>query len=409
MTPVRVAHLISHPVEYYVPLYRELASRPEVELTVYYSSAASAGEFYDPEFKRVVEHGIPLLEGYDYRLLPSARGAGLHTRFLRWPNWDIVWQVIRERYDVIWIHGYANSTSLLAVVCTLPLGTRLLLREAQNLIQPRPWHKRLAKRLTLPILFRFAVGAYVGEPARAYLRHYGMPERRLYEALHCVDNGFFQRHRDELRRRRREVRLSLGISDDAPVIVFVGKLTPGKQPLELVRAFAKVRRARPCWLLLVGDGELRGEIESLVKREQIPDVRLAGFMNQAQIPSAYTAADVFVLPSRADVWGMVVNEALNFGLPVVLSDKVGAAYDLALAAGNGLVFPADDVQALARSLEQLVRDAALREQMGARSLVVAERHGPRRSADGLVAAVLAASRGRLPVTADLAEEGVQGC
>ncbi len=141
--PVRVAHLVSHPIQYYVPLYRELASRREIDLTVYYYSIASAGEFYDPGFGRVVRWDTPLLGGYRSRICPSATRAGVGAGWRRWPNWDVAREVANGQYDVVWIHGYNHPTSLLSALLARLAGARLMIREDQTLLHPRSWRREL--------------------------------------------------------------------------------------------------------------------------------------------------------------------------------------------------------------------------------------------------------------------------
>jgi len=392
MQPVRVAHLVSHPIQYYAPLYRELASRPEIDLTVYYYSAASAGEFYDPGFGRSIRWDTPLLDGYRSRFCPSAGRASLNTGWRGRPNWDVVREIIREPYEVVWLHGYNHPTSLLAALGARFSGARLLIREDQTLLDRRPWWKRAAKAVILRALFSQATGLYVGAQNRRYFAHYGMPPDRLLPTPHCVDNRMFRRRAAELRDARAAIRAGFGITDNEPVVLFCGRLIEKKQPLALVEAYARVREDRPCWLLLVGDGTERGAVQDCVQTRKIPGVLLAGFLNQSQLPAAYTAADLLVLPSaRHETWGLVVNEAMNFGLPIVASDKVGCAEDLVRPGWNGFVVPHRDVAALARAIATLVADSQMREAFGARSRALVEEYSLERCATGIVAACVRAA------------------
>jgi glycosyltransferase involved in cell wall biosynthesis len=119
----------------------------------------------------------------------------------------------------------------------------------------------------------------------------------------------------------------------------------------------------------------------------MPDVHFAGFLNQGELPEAYAAADVFVLPSRLhETWGLVVNEAMNFALPVVVSDKVGCAADLVRNGANGFVVEHDVTGALAQAIETLVDDAPLRARFGAMSRKIVERFSIEACADGIVTA-----------------------
>jgi len=390
--PMRVAHLVSHPVQYYVPLYRELAGRPDLDLTVYYYSDRSTREFHDAGFGRAVTWGVTLLDGYRVRMCPSAAGAEMGGGWRR-PNWDVVREVRRERYDVVWVHGYNHPTTWLAAAAARLAGSRLLIREDQTLLHGRPWTRRALKRVALRALFSQAAGLYAGEESRRHFLHYGMPASRLFPARHCVDNRAFRSRAAALAPKRSRVRAAFGISDDAPVVLFCGKLIDKKQPLLLLDAFSRVRRNRACWLLMAGDGPLRGAIDAQAR--EIPGVRMAGFLDQTEVPSAYAAADIFVLPSaRHETWGLVVNEAMNFALPIVVSDRVGCGADLVRSDWNGHVVARHDVAALAAAIDGLVADSNRRRAFGARSLALVDAYSVEACADGIVAACRAVSGGR---------------
>lgn len=388
--PVRVAHLVSHPIHYQAPLYRELASRPELDLTVYFYSDASVHGYHDFEYGREVRWDTPLLEGYRSRFLPSAARTSIQAPYGGAPNLDVVREVLSDGYDAIWIHGYAHVNAWLAAAGASFRHTRVLIREEQTLLHRRPWHKAALKEVALGTLFARAYGLYIGEENRRYLLRYGLAEERLFPARYCVDNAFFRRRAEELKPRRDELRARFGIGDpELPVILYVGKLIPKKAPLVLVEAFARVRERTPCALLMVGEGELRPAVEELVGARGIPDVHLAGFLNQQELPDAYVSADVFCLPSVLhETWGLVVNEALNFELPVVVSDKVGCAADLVRPGGDGFVVPAGEPEPLAGELEILVADEQVRRDFGRRGLELVDGYSIESCADGIVAACL---------------------
>jgi glycosyltransferase involved in cell wall biosynthesis len=155
------------------------------------------------------------------------------------------------------------------------------------------------------------------------------------------------------------------------VILFAAKFTTVKAPEELLSAFARVydkfaEDSAP-YLLFVGDGTLRGALEESA-RPLGDAVRFLGFRNQSELPALYDLCDVFTLPSRFEPWGLVVNEAMNAGRPVIVSDRVGAAADLVEDGVNGFVYPSGDVGALASRLRQIIESPALRAEMGKRSL-----------------------------------------
>jgi glycosyltransferase involved in cell wall biosynthesis len=244
----------------------------------------------------------------------------------------------------------------------------------------------------LRALFWGAWGLYVGEKNRQYFEHYGMPRSKLFPAYHCVDNDYFVGKAAELASKRGEVRAGFGITDGTPVILFAGKFIKEKQPKLLIEAFAQVRREIPCWLLIAGDGPLRQSMEDLIRRLNIPNILMPGFLNQTEIPRAYSAADLFVLPSYMETWGLVVNEAMNFSLPVVVTDKVGCAADLVRDGWNGFVVNHQRVDDLAKAMAGLVKDRDLRQSFGQRSYDQISNYSIKACADNIVAACLAVSR-----------------
>jgi glycosyltransferase involved in cell wall biosynthesis len=392
--PIRVGHLVSHPIHYFAPLYRELASRPEIDLTVHFYSDAPLRGSHDAQFGRRVAWDTPLLEGYKHRFARSASQTPARASNAR-PQLDVVREVVNARYDVVWAHGYAHATTWLAMISAHARGARLLIRDEQTLLHERPFVKSAARTIALRQLFARSSGLYIGGENRRFMLAHGMREDRMFASRYCVDNASFRGRAAELGPQRAEVRTSFGIDDDAPVVLFAGKLIDKKQPLRLIEAFASVRSMKHCWLLLAGDGPLRGACEALVKRLDVPNVVFAGFLNQSEMPRAYAASDVFVLPSKLhETWGLVVNEAMNFGLPVVVSDKVGCGRDLVRTGENGVIVAHDSTPQLASALVSLVRDGELRRSYGARSREIVSAYTIESAADGIVAACVTHDAGR---------------
>jgi len=387
---VRMAHLVSHPIQYLVPIYREISKNPQIDFTVYYCSDESLGQHFDGEFGKEFEWSTPLLGGYKHEFLPSSRDRTAKESFQR-PNWDVLSELLRQRYDVLWINSYVGPNAWLSRILAFLSRTPIFFRDDTNLLTPRPLWKRLIKRIVLRNYLRGAWAFYVGEESRKYWRFYGIPSKRLYFSPHCVDNEYWSAKFRELAPRRAQIRKSFGIMDDHPLILFCGKFIAKKQPLKLLAAFALVRKRMPCWLLMVGDGALRAEIETQTKSCGITNTILAGFLNQDEMPSAYVAADIFVLPSAFnETWGLVVNEAMNFGLPIIVSDRVGCGKDLLREGWNGYSFPHENAECLADRLVRLIEDAAQRREFGQNSRDLVSRYSVTNCASGIVQAGCAA-------------------
>jgi glycosyltransferase involved in cell wall biosynthesis len=170
-------------------------------------------------------------------------------------------------------------------------------------------------------------------------------------------------------------------------VLFCAKLQRWKGPQDLLEAFARADVPNS-YLVYAGDGPERSNLEGRATELGIAQrVRFLGFVNQSQLPAAYSAADLFVLPSLFEPFGLVVNEAMLCGLPVAVSDRVGAKFDLVLPGENGYVFPAGDVEALACILREILPDPEKRARMGAAARRRMETWSPREYADSVVRAV----------------------
>jgi glycosyltransferase involved in cell wall biosynthesis len=157
------------------------------------------------------------------------------------------------------------------------------------------------------------------------------------------------------------LREELGLSDGRPVILFASKLQQRKCCADLVAAYQLLPQPRP-YLLVVGDGEERQRLEQQAAGD--PHIRFLGFRNQTELPRFFDLCDVFVLPSRHEPWGLVVNEAMNAGRAVVVSDDVGCREDLVIEGETGAVFPAGDVPGLREALLRVLAVPGVADRLG---------------------------------------------
>jgi glycosyltransferase involved in cell wall biosynthesis len=185
---------------------------------------------------------------------------------------------------------------------------------------------------------------------------------------YAVDNATLIPAVSKQRENRAAFRESLGFRKDDVVILFAGKLVDKKRPFDLLKAYEKITVPGK-GLLFVGDGPLRQGLEAYSREKGMSGVSIVGFKNQTELPAYYAAADVFVLPSGlGETWGLVVNEAMCAGLPVVVSDLVGCSPDLVEPGENGYVYKCGDVAQLAEKLGSLIVSPEARLRMGERSL-----------------------------------------
>ncbi|MFI5331356.1 MAG: glycosyltransferase family 4 protein [Desulfobaccales bacterium] len=375
MAEIRLAYLVTHPIQYQAPLLRRLAREPGVDLTVFFCSDFSAKQFLDPTFGRVIEWDVPLLEGYRYEVLP-ALGGRTRPSFFRPFNYGLAKRLREGGFQVLWIHGYNRWFHWLAMWSAKRLGLKVLIRDEATLISaPRNFGKRLLKQVFFAGLRRLADGFLaIGSLNREYYRRYGIAEERIFSVPYAVDNAFFQAGAERAAVRREELRRELGLEAGRPVILFAGKIEPRKRPNDLLAAYIKLTRsgdvAGPPYLLFVGDGDQRGALEEVAGEMQLEAVRFLGFKNQSELPAYYDLCEVFVLPSVFEPWGLVVNEVMNAGRAVIVSDQVGCGPDLVRNGENGQIFEAGDISGLYQALRRVLENRPRCRLMGQTSLEI---------------------------------------
>jgi glycosyltransferase involved in cell wall biosynthesis len=151
----------------------------------------------------------------------------------------------------------------------------------------------------------------------------------------------------------------------------------------LLQAFYRIREQQlDAALVFVGSGEQEAMLAHIVEAHNIPDVYFLGFRNQAELPLLYAIGDIFVMPTENEPWGLVINEAMAAGLPIIASEEIGAVPDLVQDGLNGYAFPAGNVEALTRRLQGLVSNPQLRQEMGAKSREIISNWGFKQDVTG---------------------------
>jgi glycosyltransferase involved in cell wall biosynthesis len=352
---VRIAYLVTHPIQYQAPLLRRIAKEPEIELTIFFRSDFSTKEFIDPDFGSKIKWDTNLLDGYHYEILPAV---GPSDRLSFWRPWNYgLWKRLRKgRFQVLWIHGYAMLFHLYAMIAAKFLGIKVLIRDEPTLVsKKRGKFKKAIKRAFFNYINLLCVGFLaIGKMNKDYYLANNVPEKKIFEMPYAVDNDFFQEKIRLCSQNREILRASLCLVPGRPIVLYASKMSQRKRPMDLLEAFSHIFKnltPRP-YLLFVGDGEMRGCLEKKVAKMGLGnEVLFLGFKNQGELPCLYDLCDVFVLPSLFEPWGLVINEAMNASGAVIASDQVGSAADLIHQCRNGFVFRAGDVSELASALK----------------------------------------------------------
>jgi glycosyltransferase involved in cell wall biosynthesis len=382
----RLAVVASHPIQYHAPLFRSLDAL--VDLRVFFAHRIGAADHAKSGFGVPFEWDLPLLDGYRSEWLENrATRPGIdHFRGCDTPG--IGSALERGRFDAVLVTGWNLLTFWQAIRAARRLGLAVLVRGDSQLRAVRGIVWPAAKRVIYPRLLRaFDACLVVGERSREYYQHYGVPSDRLFRSPHCVDNVFFARAADAVRRSPLDPRQAFGIPADAVVFLFAGKLIGKKRPLDFLRALDGVPAGLPIWGLIVGDGPLRYECEEHRRQNRTP-VTMIGFLNQQQIGRAYAVADALVLPSDGrETWGLVVNEAMACGVPAIVSEEAGCAPDLVINGETGFTYPCGSVETLSDRITVIARNRELRQAMGERSANHITAFSPAAAAAGVAKAL----------------------
>jgi len=351
----RVAILVGVPTPYRDPLFERLARSPGYDIQALYCRDHQPNQAWRLSQPR-----------YPARYLRNLAPTGWHGRLLIGGINPGVWRELETfRPDAVVVYGYNTATAFLAILWATRRHTPVLMRTDSNLLDEdrKPPSLLAFKRLFLRWLVR-RVGGFlsVGTSNSQYWRRYGAMPEKIFLARYAVDNDYFGGQAAHYRACREQVREENGWGQRY-LLLYVGRLTPVKGVDVLIEAVRRISETRPdIGLLIVGQGPERQALEKRAKG--LPQIFFLGFRDWGDLPRFYAAADLFVLPSRREPWGLVVNEAMASGLPVIATQKVGAAQDLIIEGQSGYLVPVNDAEAMAVTIDRACQSVERLRAMG---------------------------------------------
>ena len=381
----RLAILSTHPIQYQSGWFRGLAAHPSLEVHVYYCHRATPQDQASAGFGVAFDWDVPLLTGYPHTFLKNVAKSPEHGRFSGLDTPEIRNIIRSGEYDTVLINGWHYKSAWQAIFTCWQSKVKVMVRGDSHLHAPRSLPARIAKLLVYRrFIPRFDACLAVGQWSRDYFLHYGASPERIFLVPHSVDIDAMGRDADRLHLDRSVLRRGWALDPDSLTYMFVGKFTETKRPLDFVRAIGKVSKQRSAVQgLMVGDGPLRNTCEDFAISNRIP-IKFTGFLNQSRIISAYVAADVLVLPSAGETWGLVVNEAMACGKPCIVSDRVGCGPDLIELGRTGAIFPFGDVDTLADLMFNLARDPRQLAFMGTEARCEIRKHSIQAAVGGVL-------------------------
>lgn len=340
----KLAIVVSHPIQYYSPLFVELAK--EIDLKVFYAFKPNAAQQGKDGFGKAFEWDIDLLAGYPYQFVPNISSQPSSSNYQGCDTPTIGNEIKNfEATHVVTFGWYLKMHRQALQYCKknkIPIAVR-----GDSQLNPLlPFWKRIIKNVYYPyFLKQYDAFLSVGARNREYLTHYGIPEKKIIFSPHAVDQDFWR-----IENRQAQTKY---------VFIWVAKFIHKKRPLDVINAFKWIIENEPSLterveLRMVGSGELLENAKEEAK--DCKQIHFLGFKNQQELKKEYASANCLVLTSDyGETWGLVVNEAFAASLPAIVSGACGCSPDL-INNSTGLVYQMGDPKSLSKAMIQMVEN-----------------------------------------------------
>jgi len=324
----------------------------------------------DKGFGQNIKWDVPLLEGYNYTFIKNySSRKSLSNKLFDLFNPSAVKVLFKSPSKIFILNGWAYLSDLIVIFTAKIFGKKIWLR-AENPLSQETGKSRIKvfiKKIFLQhFLFKFFVHRflYIGTQNKLFFKYYGVAEDKLVYTPYSVDNSSFDVQYQSLRDKKEDTKALLNIPTGKKIVLFSGKYIEKKRPLDLLKAVHALND-ESVLLVMMGDGALRSEMEDYINANKMNNVILTGFVNQSLVPKYYSIADLFVMCSGSgETWGLSVNEAMNFALPVIISSTSGCSSDLVEHGKNGFIFEEGNIDELIKCLRGFLYDDVFRKSSG---------------------------------------------
>jgi glycosyltransferase involved in cell wall biosynthesis len=354
---VALIHNIISP--YRVPLFGGLSKLSSIELSVYFCAKTHKERKWD-----IVES-----DKYNYEIL-SGKTIGFGG-IIYHINPSIISKLIKGKYDVIIISGNTDFTTQAAFIASKLLNTPVILwtegiESAQSLLG------KLISPLTNYIIKNVDAIVVPGTMSRSFQIKIGAIPEKIFIAPNIVDNEIFIEKSLKFKQEKENFKREFNILNEK-IILFIGQLIERKGVEYLIKAYKKIKDSydEVC-LIIVGDGVLKNELEKICIKEYIKDVHFTGWISEEEKIIYYSIADLFVLPTLKEIWGLVINEAMCCGLPVISTRAAGCAMDMIKPGENGFIVEPANVDQLYLAMKDIILDKVSKKKLGEKSLGIIE-------------------------------------
>lgn len=359
-----------HPVHYRIPIYKKLSKHKNIDLTVYFKSDFGLKKDYNKLFNKKISWGFDL-KGINYKILEdySLRKNTVQPKSPL--NRRIFNELSKEGYDAIIVYTYATLTNKFVFLASKLTKTPIIFRDEIDFLKEPTGIKKFIRRIFFHILFRMCDSFLYSYPLNAeFYKHFGVKEEQLFFHPCAVDNGFLQKERRRLKNQKNKIKKELGIPKKNKIINFTGRIIQIKRPLDIIKAYERLpeKTKNKTSIIFIGEGNKKEEIKNYVKNKNLKNVLFLGFKKPKELPKYYSISDLFIVASEEDRSPKAMNEAMNFELPIITTDKVATARDMIIHGKNGYHYNLGDVNTLSKYMQGLLTNEKLRRKMGKEAL-----------------------------------------
>ena len=329
----KLAIITTHPIQYQIPLFKKL-KKSKIKAHVFFASrhGLSSNEI-DHEFKVKVNWKINqnLTSKYKNFFSPNQK---FSINDFRLSFSGLEKHFIKNKYDAVLLCGWNKLIYLKAFFLAKKLKIKTILRVETNLnLQISPIKKNI-KYFILKYLFKYIdYFLYIGILNKFFFLKHGVPSKKLFSSPYCVDNEYFKKKKIKKTKLKKKLNLNYKI-----IILYVGKFIERKKPLDYLELTKKFIHNKQVHFVMIGNGDLMHDCKKFIKNNFLNNVSIIGFKNQNELKNYYHISDLLVITSKYETWGLVINEAMASGLPVIATKQCGATEDLIKNAKTGYLY-----------------------------------------------------------------------
>ena len=346
MIKKKLAIVTTHPIQYQSPLFKEIANSNKFQLDVYFASKHGyQSKYIDKDFKKKFNWNINLLSGYNYFFSAKA-DQNVNSFFLSFN--DLNKTLFKNKYTAILLFGWSNifyiKTFFLAKLHKIPI----ILRVENNFEEEINYLKKKIKYLVLYFFFKYIdYFLYIGFLNKKFYQDLGVDKKKLYFAPYAVDNNFFF--------NKEKSNIVINKKYKKKIILFVGKFIERKNTQEFLNLAAVFNNDNRFNFLMVGDGHQINLCNQFIKNHKLSNIRIVGFKNQQELKNIYKKSFLLIVPSKYETWGLVINEAMASGLPVICSRNCSSSSDLIINGKTGYAYNLGDIKRVKKIIIKLAK------------------------------------------------------